>query len=103
MDGKILDKRDKDMNIRIYNVRILTMEAGKGIFRGEVWVKGDKIAYAGPVVMDAKETWDREKMCIRDRVNAVLFEGKNPAEAVDELMLREQKSEHLALPWPDDK
>lgn len=48
------------MNIRIYNVRILTMEAGKGIFRGEVWVKGDKIAYAGPVVMDAKETWDRE-------------------------------------------
>ena len=48
------------MNIRIYNVRILTMEAGKGIFRGEVWVKGDKIAYAGPVVLDAKETWDRE-------------------------------------------
>ena len=37
------------------------------------------------------------------QVNAVLFEGKNPAEAVDELMLREQKSEHLALPWPDDK
>lgn len=48
------------MNIRIYNVRILTMKAGKGIFRGEVWVKGDKIAYAGPVVLDAKETWDRE-------------------------------------------
>lgn len=36
------------------------MEAGKGIFRGEVWVKGDAIAYVGPVVMDAKETWDRE-------------------------------------------
>lgn len=48
------------MNIRIYNVRILTMEAGKDIFRGEVWVKGDSIAYVGPVVMDAKETWDRE-------------------------------------------
>ncbi len=48
------------MNIRIYNVRILTMEAGKCIFRGEVWVKGDAIAYVGPVVMDAKETWDRE-------------------------------------------
>ena len=37
------------------------------------------------------------------QVNAVLFEGKNPAEAVDELMLREQKSEHSALPWPEDK
>ena len=33
------------------------------------------------------------------QVNAVLFEGKNPAEAVDELMLRELKSEHSSLPW----
>lgn len=48
------------MNTRIYNVRILTMEAGKSIFRGEVWVKGDTIAYVGPSVLDAKEKWDRE-------------------------------------------
>ncbi len=43
------------------------------------------------------------RLPIVTQVNAVLFEGKNPAEAVDELMLREQKSEHLDLPWPDDK
>lgn len=48
------------MNTRIYNVRILTMEDGKRIFRGEVWVKDDTIVYAGPVVLDAKEKWDKE-------------------------------------------
>lgn len=42
-------------------------------------------------------------MPIVDQVNAVLFDGKNPAEAVDELMLREYKSEHDSLPWPDEK
>ena len=38
-------------------------------------------------------------MPIVEQVNKVLFEGKNPAEAVDELMLREVKSEHSTLPW----
>ena len=33
------------------------------------------------------------------QVNAVLFEGKNPAEAVDELMLRDSKTEHMTLKW----
>lgn len=33
------------MNIRLYNARILTMEKNKPIFRGEVWVKNEKIAY----------------------------------------------------------
>lgn len=42
-------------------------------------------------------------MPIVDQVNAVLFEGKNPAEAVDELMLREHKSEHASLPWPGEE
>lgn len=41
-------------------------------------------------------------MPIVDQVNAVLFDGKNPAEAVNELMLRESKSEHDSLPWPDE-
>ena len=31
------------MNIRLYNARILTMEKGRPIFRGEIWVKNDKI------------------------------------------------------------
>lgn len=41
-------------------------------------------------------------MPIVDQVNAVLFAGKNPAQAVDLLMLRELKSEHSSLPWPDE-
>lgn len=32
-------------------------------------------------------------------VNAVLFEGKNPAAAVEDLMQRESRSEVSALPW----
>lgn len=39
-------------------------------------------------------------MPIVDQVNQVLFEGKNPARAVNELMQREMRSEHSALPWP---
>lgn len=42
-------------------------------------------------------------MPIVAQVNAVLFEGKNAAEAVDELMLRDSKSESAALPWPEDE
>lgn len=33
------------MNIRLYNARILTMEKDRPVFRGEVWVKNDRIAY----------------------------------------------------------
>ena len=36
---------------------------------------------------------------IVDKVNEVLFEEKDPKEAVDELMLRDSKAEHSALPW----
>ena len=38
-------------------------------------------------------------MPIVDEVNAVLFDGKSPAEAVDDLMQRESRSESLALKW----
>ena len=31
------------MNIRFFNARILTMEEGRKIFSGEVWVSGDRI------------------------------------------------------------
>ena len=31
------------MNIRLYNARILTMEKERDIFRGEIWIKNDKI------------------------------------------------------------
>ena len=47
------------MNIRLYNARILTMEKDKPVFRGEVWVKNEKIAYvAGVEELDAE--WDKD-------------------------------------------
>ena len=38
---------------------------------------------------------------IVSKVNEVLFEGKDPKEAVNELMLRDSKAEHHALPWKE--
>lgn len=32
------------MNIRLYNASILTMEKGKEMFEGEIWIKNDRIA-----------------------------------------------------------
>ena len=47
------------MNIRLYNARILTMEKDRPVFRGEVWVKNEKIAYvAAAEELDAE--WDRD-------------------------------------------
>lgn len=36
------------MNVRLYNARILTMEKNRPVFRGEIWVKNEKIAYIAP-------------------------------------------------------
>ena len=33
------------MNIRLYNARILTMEKNRPVFRGEIWVRNEKIVY----------------------------------------------------------
>ena len=38
-------------------------------------------------------------MPIINEVNAVLFENKNPGDAVKELMMREGKAEHNAKSW----
>lgn len=35
------------MNIRLYNAQILTMEKNRPVFRGEIWVKNDRIAFIG--------------------------------------------------------
>lgn len=40
-------------------------------------------------------------MPIVDEVNAVLFDGKSPAEAVNDLMMRESRSENRALEWDE--
>lgn len=59
------------MNIRLYNARILTMEKARPMFRGEVWVKNDKIASVVHSADLSKEsmkdfpqiTWDVEIDC----------------------------------------
>lgn len=38
---------------------------------------------------------------IIDKVSEVLFEGKDPREAVNELMLRDGRTEHNALHWKE--
>ena len=50
------------MNIRFYNARILTMKDGEDIFEGEVWVKGNRIEYAGPA-KTSDTVWDKEIDC----------------------------------------
>ena len=40
-------------------------------------------------------------MPIVEEVNAVLFEGKSPAEAVNDLMMRESRSENRSLKWEE--
>lgn len=42
-------------------------------------------------------------MPIVNKVNEVLFEGKDPKEAVKELMIRDGRVEHSALQWPEEK
>ena len=47
------------MNIRLYNARILTMEKNKSVFRGEIWVKNEKIAYIA-TQEELQGEWARE-------------------------------------------
>lgn len=42
-------------------------------------------------------------MPIVEEVNKVLFEGKSPADAVNDLMMRESRSESRSLTWDDQK
>lgn len=52
------------MNIRFYNARILTMEEGKDIFQGEVWIRDERIEYVGEGKRDeAVPSFDEEIDC----------------------------------------
>lgn len=48
------------MNIRIYNVQILTMKDGQAPFLGEVQIQEDTITYVGEPVSEQTVKWDRE-------------------------------------------
>lgn len=58
--------------------------------------------YSAKAAAKLAEQYD-VSMPIVEEVNAVLFDGKDPARAVDDLMQRESKSENTMLLWPDDK
>ena len=47
------------MNIRLYNARILTMEKGRSIFSGEVWVKNEKIVYVADNA-EIQDEWEQD-------------------------------------------
>lgn len=49
------------MKIRIYNAKILTMEEGRKIFQGEIWIDGNEITYVGQEqTTGQEEAWDQE-------------------------------------------
>lgn len=58
--------------------------------------------YSAKAAKKLAEKYD-VSMPIVEQVNAVLFDGKDPAKAVDELMQREMRSEHLSMPWPGEE
>lgn len=60
------------MNIRLYNAHILTMEKGREVFRGEIWIKNERIVYVPDeeeLERELKEegfpkiNWDKEIDC----------------------------------------
>ncbi len=59
------------MNIRLYNARILTMVRGRNVFRGEIWIKNDRIVSVresgGPPLKPGQDYpkihWDIEMDC----------------------------------------
>ena len=65
-------EREKNMNIRCYNARILTMNEGEDVFWGEVWICEERIIYVGEskgtqLICDELAIeipdWDREIDC----------------------------------------
>lgn len=54
--------------------------------------------YSAKAAMGLAKKYNVE-LPIIEQVNKVLFENKDPKEALDELMLRDKKIEHSNLPW----
>lgn len=48
------------MRIRIYNARILTMQPGEEIFRGEIHIEDSRIVSVGKIEEEQEGVWDEE-------------------------------------------
>ena len=90
------------MRTRFYNARVLTMESGRDIFFGEVWVVEDRIIFVGTeeegrnYCNEHKDTiliWDREIDC---HVN-LLMPGFKNAHTHSAMTLMRSKADDLPL------
>ncbi len=90
------------MRIRFFNARILTMEPGRDIFMGEVWVKNDRIIFVGTekealeyceTHKDAILIWDREMDCKGN----LLMPGFKNAHTHSAMTLMRSKADDLPL------
>ena len=90
------------MRIRFYNARVLTMEPGKEIFDGEVWVVEDRIKFAGSEEealkyceshKDEVLIWDREIDCNRN----LLMPGFKDAHTHSAMTLMRSAADDLPL------
>ena len=52
--------------------------------------------------MELAKKYDTE-LPIIEQVNQILFEGKDPKEAVSNLMLRYSNTENSLIPWPGQR
>ncbi|MBP5197451.1 MAG: amidohydrolase family protein [Lachnospiraceae bacterium] len=98
------------MNIRLYNAKILSMNADEDIFDGEIWIKDDKIAYVGnvntnfPDVVNDNEIplkqWDREIDC----KNNLLMPGFKDAHTHSPMTFLRSYADDLPLDkWLNEK
>ena len=74
--GKSMEEAMKEVNMVV-----------EGVYSTKAAVKlGEKYGVSLPII---------------NKVNEVLFEGKDPREAVNELMLRDSKAENSSLTWKE--
>lgn len=90
------------MRIRFYNARVLTMEPGREIFFGEVWVVEDRIAFVGTDEEGRQFCekhpekiliWDREIDCKKN----LLMPGFKDAHTHSAMTLMRSKADDLPL------
>ncbi len=90
------------MRTRFFNARILTMEADRDVFVGEIWVVEDKIIFVGTeeegrsyyeTHKDAILTWDREIDCKGN----LLMPGFKNAHTHSAMTLMRSKADDLPL------
>ena len=90
------------MRTRFYNARILTMEEGRDIFEGELWVVGDRIIFVGTEEegrhycdshKDTILVWDEEIDCKKN----LLMPGFKNAHTHSAMALMRSKADDLPL------